>query len=252
MSDNMTTWQVLRAEFPAAEYVLIQEVSDASGHNRSRSLDFMLINLWNSRGLAVTGIELKSNRGDWLKELKNPAKQEKHFKHCDYFYLLTDKDDVARIEEIPANWGWYHKKGNRLKTMKAAPKLISEPIGRSLMCAMLRRAADKESYVHVDSIEDQIEIRVQREISRKRIEGVQAIENYKLLKETVVEFEKASGIKMSYRWDSDPKKVGEAVSLVLRDGLKGYQDGLIRLKTSAENILNGILKDIETIQLLKK
>lgn len=129
---KLTPWEVLRFKFPAQEYVLIEEVSDASGFSRSRSLDYMLVNLWNSRGLAITGIEKKTNRGDWLKELKNPAKQENHFKYCDYFYLLTDKDGVAKIEEIPPNWGWYHINGSGiLKTMKVAPQylpIVSMPV----------------------------------------------------------------------------------------------------------------------------
>lgn len=163
MATKATAWQVLRNKFPAEEYVLIAEVSDASGFSRSRSLDFMLINLWQSRGLAVTGIERKSNRGDWLKEIKNPAKQENHFKYCDYFYLLTDKEGVAKLEEIPANWGWYHinEKG-MLKTLKAAPKLSSIPIERSLLCAMLRRADDKRDYVHKDNLEEQIATRAEQ------------------------------------------------------------------------------------------
>ena len=32
---KQTTWQVLREKFPAEEYVLIEEVSDASGFSRS-------------------------------------------------------------------------------------------------------------------------------------------------------------------------------------------------------------------------
>lgn len=74
MVKDFTAYSVLRAKYPETECVLMQEVSDASGHTRSRSLDFMVVNLWNSRGLSVIGIEKKTNLGDWLKELKNPAK----------------------------------------------------------------------------------------------------------------------------------------------------------------------------------
>ena len=57
MVNRKDTWGILRGRFPENEFVLIQEVSDASGFSRSRSLDWMLINIWPSRGLAITGIE---------------------------------------------------------------------------------------------------------------------------------------------------------------------------------------------------
>ena len=147
---------ILRNKYPATEYVLISEVPD-NVSTRNRYLDFMIINLWQSRGLAITGIERKSNRGDWLKEMKTPDKQEKHFRHCDYFYLLTDREGVAKLEEIPETWGWYHITQNGiLKTLKAAPKLQSQPIDRALLCAMLRRAQDKQGFIHEDTIKEHI------------------------------------------------------------------------------------------------
>lgn len=224
---KLTTHQVLLNKFPPNEYVLIMEVSNASGFSRSRSLDFMAINLWESRGLAVTGIERKSNRGDWLKEMKSPEKQESHFKHCDYFYLLTDKEGVAKIEEIPPTWGWYHIKGNRVMTMKQAPKLNPQPIGRSLMCAMLRRAASKESYVHKDEFDSLVEEKVKASTAIYENSNF-TIKELKSLRETVAEFEKESGIKITgslwreYPYGTKMKNIGEAVKLILNGGLEDH------------------------------
>lgn len=247
MAEKLTTWEVLRNRFPAEEYVLIEEVSDASGHLRSRSLDFMLINLWQSRGLAITGIERKSNRGDWLKELKNPKKQENHFKYCDYFYLITDKDDVAKLEEIPDTWGWYHVKGNSLKTMKAAPKLPSEPVNRSFLCAMMRRAANKEKYVHIDTVLSQVSERTEQQLAQRNIEGNRAITELKELKERVDKFIEASGVDIDHGWwnyKNDNKKIGEIVKLVLNGGIGEHKEALLRLKNSADHILKTIEKQI--------
>lgn len=246
-----TAWQTLRAKFPAEEYVLIAEVSDASGFSRSRSLDFMLINLWNSRGLAVTGIEQKSNRGDWLKELKNPAKQENHFKYCDYFYLLTDKEGVAKIDEIPTTWGWYHINANgMLKTLKAAPKLESIPIERSLLCAMLRRAADKSSYVHIDSVAEHIATKAE-ELKMERNYKLEAeASNWRQLKPIIDEFEKYSGLQISNTY-SDIKDIGEAVKQVRQGGLEQFLKRFERItsdvKTMHERMLDSHKKMVDYI-----
>jgi hypothetical protein len=251
MSEKLSTWEILRNKFPPQEYVLIEEVSDASGFSRSRSLDFMLINLWNSRGLAITGIERKSNRGDWLNELKNPKKQENHFKYCDYFYLLTDKEGVAKEEEIPAAWGWYFIKGNSVKTMKAAPKLNPEPVNRSLLCAMLRRAASKDGFVRSESLQAEIDQRVEQEIAKRGHEGRLAISTLKQLEQNVEDFEKASGLEIQYGW-KDPKKIGEAVKMFMNGGYDRQIENLLRLKTSTENILQAIQTNIETYEKVRK
>jgi hypothetical protein len=253
MADKkLTTWEVLRYKFPENEYVLLQEVSDASGYGRSRSLDYMLINLWQSRGLAVTGIEQKSNRGDWLKELKNPQKQENHFKYCDYFYLLTDKDNVAKLEEIPASWGWYHINDKQiLKTLKAAPKLAPKPIERSLLCAMLRRAADKTTYVHRDSLESHIQAKAEEVHTQRNHELERAAADYKDLKGKVDSFEQASGIEITYAWGGQAKKIGETVKLIMNQGVDQYQERLERIQSQAKNFLESITTTIESIKSKK-
>lgn len=253
MTDKLTTWQVLRNKFLESEYVLLSEVSDASGFSRSRSLDFMIINLWQSRGLSVTGIERKSNRADWLKELKNPAKQENHFKHCDYFYLLTDKEGVARLDEIPDSWGWYHiNQSQILKTMKAAPKLTPLPIERSLMCAMLRRAAAKEKYVHVDTLETHIAAKAE-ELQKERNTTLKyKADGYDNLKRIIDEFYEASGINLHHGRGDIPKNTGEAVKLIMNSGLETYTNGLERIEAQVKHIHQAISEKIKVVKGFEK
>jgi hypothetical protein len=150
-------WELLQRKFPAQQYALMAEVRDAAGFSASRSADYMAMNLWPSRGLTVTGIELKSYRGDWLNELKNPKKAEAIFKYCDYFYLLTTDEKIANLSEIPDSWGWMCIKGKTLRTLKQAPKLNPTPLSRDIVATMLKRAIDKTEYVHINSIEDKIQ-----------------------------------------------------------------------------------------------
>lgn len=249
MSDNkLTPFQVLRRKFPANEYVLISEVSDASGFSRSRSLDYMLINLWASRGLAVTGIEQKSHRSDWLSELKNPKKQENHYKHCDYFYLLTTNEKVASLDEIPITWGWYHiNPSGILKTLKPAPKLNAEPIGRSMMCAMLKRAASKENYVLLDEIEERIEQRADQIYQSKKREFEQRKDLLKTLQEQVAAFEKESGVSIASNWGwvGKAEQAGRAVKFLMEHGLDNFEESVARIESHAKKLWENISSTIK-------
>lgn len=251
-----TTRQLLEGRYPSGEYILMQEVSDASGF-RNRSLDYMVAAIWQSRGLSITGIEKKSNRSDWLKELKNPQKQEAHFKYCDYFYILTDREGVAKMEEIPETWGWLHCTESRIREMKKAPKLNPTPVCRSFLMCMLRRAADKKGFIHVDNVEATVESRIEREIQRKQIEGKNAISELAKLREVVEQFEKASGIDIQKGWyhyweGNNPEKVGNIVRLLLTNGADEIETRLLRLKSHAEAIVESLAHHLEEIQIDKQ
>lgn len=247
----MNPYLVLRNKFPAEEYVLIAEVPD-NVSARNRYLDFMVINLWQSRGLAVTGIERKSNRGDWLNERKNPKKQENHFKHCDYFYLLTDKEGVAKLEEIPETWGWYHitDKGI-LKTLKPAPKLQSEPISRVLLCAMLRRAQDKEGFIHKDTLKEHIDTKVEEMLVSRNKRLEEDSKNYAALLEKVRLFEQFSGISLQYTWSKELENVGEAIRVIKAGGVSSYIEDFKRISEQVKKIDAELLSKIEVLEQLE-
>lgn len=244
---NKSVWDLLSKKYPSSEYALMQEVSDAAGHSRSRSADYIAVSLWPSRGLAVNGIELKSYRSDWLSELKNPKKAENIFQYCDFFWLLTTDDTIAKIEEIPAAWGWLCIKGSIIKVMKEAPKQKPVDIGRSFMCAMLKRAACKQSFIHIDSIEDRIELAKKEKcyMHDREIENLK--ETIKKLNTKITEFEKASGIEIAYGWRGDPDKTGKAVRFILDGGIEGLRKELLHLQGTSNKINNSINSAIESL-----
>jgi hypothetical protein len=220
----MTVREALLKKYPPGECVLLSEVSDTTG-GRNNSCDFMVVNMWPSRGNSIIGFELKSYRSDWLRELKHPQKQETIFKYCDYFYLLTDKDNIAKIDEIPHSWGWIHFDGKRLNKMKDAPKLNPVQVSRGFMCSMLRRASDKEGWIHKNELTDEIE--KQSEI--KKSDALREI-NVRLLKLEQIakdtrEFENATGITVSnpVSWRNSPQETAKAIAC-----LKMWQPGIKR------------------------
>ena len=150
-------WAILRKRFSESQYALMAEVSDAAGYSRSRSADFVAVGLWPSRGLSITGFELKSNRSDWLSELKKPQKAENIFQYCHYWYLLTDGETIAKLEEIPENWGWLNIVGEKTVIKKEAPKLSPKPASNHVLAAMLKRAASTDGFIRKSEVQNEID-----------------------------------------------------------------------------------------------
>jgi hypothetical protein len=249
---KVDVWALLRSKYPASEYCLMEEVSDAAGHSRSRSADFVVYNLWPSRGLAIIGIELKRSRSDWLSELKKPDKAENIFKYCDYFYLLTTDETIAKMEEIPPAWGWICVKGSCIKILKEAPKQTPIPVSRHFVAAMLKRAADKEKFVHVDSIEDRIE--AAREQGMQQAHGNSKYDKEKLIELQKIQrdFEEASGLRFGSWGHYDPKLLGAALKLIANGEAKKIEEQLLGMQKTAETVLSRISESLQTFSALKK
>lgn len=157
----------MRRRFPPEAYALLFEVPNGTGSAKSRSADAMTVSLWPSRGLEVGGYEFKSNRSDWLRELKNPEKAESFHQFCDKWYLVTT-DKVAKADEIPSGWGWLVLHGGQLRQEKEA-ELIRRSEWTSEFIAGVMRAATKENMkINAQEVRD-IEERAVREY-QKRVE----------------------------------------------------------------------------------
>lgn len=245
---DISPWPFLEKRFPPGQYALLQEVSDAAGFGRSRSADGIAMSLWPSRGLGIEGIEIKSFRGDWLRELKDPKKAENHFKYCDKWWLVTTDDTIAKLEEIPVTWGWMTVKGKQMKTMKEAPQLKPLPLSKDFIAAMLKRAT--KGMVPFGSISDKVaEAREAGKLEAERDRPYQlerAQKELKELEERVKSFEEESGVEIT-GWRPNPKKIGEAVKFIEGGGLPELHKDLIRLKLTAEHLCKKILAGIEAV-----
>ncbi|PCJ55982.1 MAG: hypothetical protein COA79_20445 [Planctomycetota bacterium] len=252
LSDIMkkSVWEILRGRYPEESCSLMAEVHDSTGGGR-RSLDFMVMSLWKSRGQYLSGIELKSSRSDWLRELKNPNKQEPIFKYCDYFYLLTNGKNVAQLEEIPETWGWMDIKGGRIVIKKKAPKLDPQPMDRKFLAPLLRRASSKDGFIHKSSIQTKINEAKEIGANIHARENGQALKELKDLKEGIAIFEKESGVKFPrYARFGNPsaKHIGQAVKFIQNGGDEGAKKELLRLETIAQNVLNKISAGLEPLR----
>jgi len=138
----------LQKRFSPPEHALFFEVAPGTGA-AARYADAVAMNLWPSRGLRISGFELKVDRRDWLRELKNPAKAEAIAKLCDEWWLVTTAGVVRDIDEIPTPWGWMELGGKKSKALRIKKKPEVRPgpelngqvvLPRAFAASIIRRA----------------------------------------------------------------------------------------------------------------
>lgn len=204
--------------FAAPEWATFFEVRDAAGFNSKRSADAVTMGLWPSRGLELTGFEVKVTRSDWLRELKDPAKSGPVQDYCDRWYVAVADDTIVHGEELPKTWGLMVLRGGKLVTKVEAPKLEPKPLTKTFMAALLRRATENVVPKNVldEMVSEQVEERMKRRTTREAQDAVMWKKQADDLTEKIREFEEASGVNI--RCYGGATKIGKAVRLVMSDG----------------------------------
>lgn len=249
-------FKALYSKYPAGQYAMLKEVRDAAGHYANRSCDIMAMGLWPSRGLELHGIEVKSIRSDWLKELKVPEKQESIFQHCDRFWLYATNEDVAFEKEIPKNWGYMLFNGKKLVVKKEAPLLKSKPMSRTMLASMLKNATER--LIHKETIEDKLLVEFERGKESRQFELEKELKQLRPINKTVEEFKAAVGMDLAqiancYHSDGYIKSLGDAVNIILdgKNNIKEYALDLNRIKTILTNNLKSVEDDLSTFEKIE-
>lgn len=231
----------------APEYALLWEVSDATGTRGTRSADALIMSLWPSRGLELHGIEIKVSRSDWKREAANPKKAETIAAYCDRWWIHTGPNVIHDLAEVPLNWGWREFDGSRWKTKREAGKVDAKTCDRAFLAALLRRSdealraiAEREVGATLQREREGINKRVDEEVTRR----TQRVEE---LRETVANFEKASGLSMRGYMDAgDAAEIGALVKAIREAGIQSKYGGLTHvlrtLRSSAERIEEALSK----------
>lgn len=214
----MTIRELLTARYAAPEWAVFFEVHDQTGGARRRA-DAIAVNLWRSRRFEVVGIEIKSHRSDWLRELKNPAKAEPILRYCDRWVVVADRG-VVKLEELPAAWGLLEVRGDRLFEVRKGPPLEPDDLDRRFLAALLRRAHEQAAEVMKRSPEQVALDAAYRRGAQDVSEAHAAIKAQleKALKtelDRIDEFQKASGVSIGRYASETPAKIGAAVRAVL-------------------------------------
>lgn len=224
----------LAKKFAAPEYAFLPQLNQGTGSHAGRRADAVAMSVWPSRGLHLNGFEIKVARGDFLNELKQPAKAEAIQRYCHFWWLVTDKDVVRDGDLIPHNWGWMEVFGVGLTVKKQAPLLTPEEWSVPFVASLLRGANEaipqlQGEFVPAGDVEKILADRVAEEVLR-RDPGAKALRE---LQDRVTAFEAASGLQISRGWNG-PEKIGAAVKLLLdrdlmqrlRERIKWQRDAL--------------------------
>lgn len=128
--------------------VVADHVEDRCGaeHWGARTCDYLAIDCWGNTGPVegrnpVHGFEIKSSRGDWLAELRDPTKAEAFKRYCDRWWLVVSDRRIVRDGELPEGWGLLAATGLVLRCVRPAPVLEPEPWPRSLVASFARAVA---------------------------------------------------------------------------------------------------------------
>lgn len=81
-----------------------EHVRNDAGFAATRTIDALAMALYPGEGLALHAFEVKTSRGDWLRELADPRKAAAFERHVEFFWLVCPSG-VAHYEELPARWG---------------------------------------------------------------------------------------------------------------------------------------------------
>jgi len=139
------------------------EVRNATGysHSHPRYADALVVSLWPSRGIWFAGIEVKVQRTDWLKELRDPKKAESIQKYCHYWWIATPPD-IVKPGELPKTWGHIVVNGKTPKVMRQAPELKPSVLDPAFVASVLRNASANQV-----AVSNEARLRGQRETEEK-------------------------------------------------------------------------------------
>ncbi len=190
----------LADRFADPEWALFFEVSNGTGGNRTRSADAVALNLWPSRGMELHGVEVKISRGDWQRELKDPAKSSAIMQYCDRWWLAVNDEGIVFPGELPPTWGLLVPKGKKLVAKVEAPKLEAKPLDRTFVAAVLRRSNDQRAAEAAARIEAKADARL--------AEAEKSVEHWKKKNEETAAWWREQLASANARWEEFSKASG--------------------------------------------
>lgn len=95
------------------EFALYEQVGNSTGHDCSTWVDAIVLSLWPSSGLVRRAFEVKISRGDFLRELNTPGKNQFARQNCHEFWFVAPAG-VIKPHEVPEGDGWLAPRNGRL------------------------------------------------------------------------------------------------------------------------------------------
>lgn len=219
----------LRARFCLPAWAFFPSVRNAAGFDANRTADGIAMSLWPSRGLEVYGFEIKVSRGDWLSEMRNPAKSEDVFGYCDRWFLVSASRDLVKAGELPPTWGLMVPRGDGLEVVKEAPKNSAMALDRTFVAVLLKRTLEMQpDKIAVSEAIRETETRLRDAYERETKQTTEAQERQATELATLKE---ALGSRYH-----DAEKIADAVRVVLNGGTEAIARRLAYLAEEAKNL----------------
>jgi hypothetical protein len=189
------------------------------------------------------GVEFKTSRSDWLKELHDPAKAEAFFKYIHRFWLVISDPSIVLPGELPPLWGLMAVQKGKLKVIVNAPKISSTVLLDSIFLASIlserQKMLEKESHKQYQlgysdgKLASKESTTDESKYLRTKFESLQY---------AVDQFEQASGLRIN---EYNGARLGDAVRMVLNGEHLRQRDSLVNLKSQALAIARNIEQIIE-------
>ncbi len=150
VSDKIISGKMLNAlknKYALDEWAFIEEVSVSTGYTPQR-IDGYAINCWPMNKYRTIAFEIKASRGDFLSEIKKPAKRLQGMAISNQFYFVAPWGMIKK-DEIPEDCGLLeYRDPSDLITTKRAPITDADPPSWWLLASIARRYAREHAAKH--------------------------------------------------------------------------------------------------------
>lgn len=216
------------------QYAVLFEVRNGTAWHANRSVDAVVMGMWPSLGMELWGMEIKTARHDWLREMRDPGKASMVFDYFDRWFLVAP-EGVAKPDELPAPWGWLvPENGTLRKARDAAKHAAAKPVDRHFLGALLRRAS-KTDDAFVQHAVDQA-LQAQRTTHQREVDRLALARMVDLRDDAQQWVKLRDALKTKpddYLYSDD---VIAAVRIILKSGITKSYDGLQSLIDQVERM----------------
>lgn len=238
----------LRFRFSWPEYALLEEVGfggDGRFTDRTTIADAVAIGQWYSKGYGLHGFEIKSSRGDWLREVRTIGKADAAYRYCVRFWLIAP-EGVATLEELPGTWGWMVPHGQTLRVKRQGPLLTPDPLPPGAIAHLVGVS------IRRGSRDGEGARRENEAYQRGLLEGTLAEqqkyrpEELDRIRRVADRLEEAAGIKLEDWTPTD--EMGKAIRFVMNGGMKKMLERAGSLATSHLEALQALGLVVDEIE----
>lgn len=230
--DRLRRHYIRRSDMPGGVFVEEVGLNGITG----RRCDAIYVGFTGSSGQRMIGHEVKTHRGDWLRELDQPEKSDQWSSQCHGWFVVAPDASVVPIEEVPDHWGLMYpdpKSRARMQIVRRATLVDRDPswlATRSIMArldTLQRTTIETAKRSAEQTVQKSITEQVEKEVDRRSRQTPERINT-----ELVEQLEEQTGLDLRHGWNQEgyasPEQLAAALAIIRHaDTLLRYE-GLAR------------------------